>query len=276
MDIETIRDMYDGWGRVTAEPEDVAYKSVDAGGIPAIWAVPLDSAPDGAIVYAHGGGYIGGSPDGHRKLAGHIAKAAGVPALVYHYRLAPENVFPAQLEDSRKVYDWVLGQGVAARKIALVGDSAGGAIVTALALQIRDSGSEQPAAVVALSPMYDLDATGETMELHAELDFLADKSQIAAIAALLLGENGSKDAPYVSVLNHDLSGLPPVYLSVGGHEMLLDDSRRFAEAAREAGVHVQLEVTPAMQHVFQFMAGNAPEADASVRNIGDFLRQRLA
>jgi len=280
MDRDTTLDLYDGWARVTAEAEGVSYRTVDADGVPALWALPPEPAshPDGAVLFSHGGGYFAGSPDSHRKLAGHVAKASGTPVLVYGYRLVPEHLpFPdPQLEDTDKAFSWIVASGVPASRIALIGDSAGAALVTLFVLRLRDAGRALPAAVVALSPMYDL--LGESPSLTANLgkDLLTTPELIRSAGSDLLGPDRSPADPAYNPLKADLAGLPPFFLSVGGYEGLLDDSRRFAARARAAGVDVELEIIPEMQHVFHFLAGNAIEADTSIARIGRFIDERVA
>ncbi|GAA1379077.1 alpha/beta hydrolase [Pseudonocardia kongjuensis] len=275
MDLDTMRDLFDGWGRVTGEPDAVRYADADAGGIPALWAIPDGAPDDRVLLYSHGGGYVGGSSHSHRKLAGHLAQAAGVRALVHDYRRAPENPHPGPVQDARAVYDWLRAEGFAPEHIATVGDSAGGALSIALPLQLRDSGAPLPGAIVALSPFLDLQATGATVETNAAHDALASKGMIEQMAAIFLGADGSPTDPLAAPLHADPSGLPPIYISTGGAEVLLDDSRRFAAKVEAAGGDVTLEVVPEMQHVFHFLAGRAPEADASVRGIGTWLRKQL-
>jgi acetyl esterase/lipase len=276
MDLDSLRDLYTSWATVTAEPVGVTYESLHIAGMPALWARPVDAPDDRALLFIHGGGYLGGSTASHRKLAGHFAKAARAPALLVDYRLAPENPFPeAQFADCRAAFDWLMDSGIEPGRIALIGDSAGGALVTLLALQLRDAGADLPAAVVPLSPMLDLGATGETFDTNAEVDLLASREKTIGAGQMLLGPDGDPADPSVNPLTAELSGLPPFYLSAGGHEALLDDSRRLAAALTAAGVEAHLEEGPEMQHVFHFLAGNAPEADESIAAIGAFLREKL-
>jgi acetyl esterase/lipase len=277
MDRDTTLDLYDGWARVTAEAEGVSYRTVDADGVPALWALPPEGTSGSAVLFGHGGGYFAGSPDSHRKLAGHVAKAAGVPVLVYGYRLVPEHQpFPdPQLEDTERAFHWILASGVPAHRVALIGDSAGAALVTLFALRLRNAGRELPAAVVALSPMYDLLGESDSLTANLGKDLLTTPELIRGAGKGLLGPDRSAADPAYNPLKADLAELPPFFLSVGSYEGLLDDSRRFAERAQAAGVSVELEVVPEMQHVFHFLAGNAPEADESIAKIGRFLRQHL-
>ncbi|MCU1504306.1 MAG: 6-hexanolactone hydrolase, partial [Ilumatobacteraceae bacterium] len=141
-------------------------------------------------------------------------------------------------------------------------------------LMARDQGLAMPAAVVAISPMVDLEATGASMATRAAVDPMIGKNMALEIVALFLGDGDRRD-PYAAPLHGDLTGLPPLLIQVGDAEVLLDDSVRLAEAARAAGVEVTLEVWPEMVHVFQASAGFVPEADQAVARIADFCRQKL-
>lgn len=272
---DLLRDLYDGWGKHATEAEGVSFKTVDEEGVKGIWAIPAEAPADAAILYIHGGGYVGGGSKGHRKLAAHIAKAAGVKALVLDYRLAPEHLYPAQLEDSRRAFDWIVEQGINADRIAVVGDSAGGALATAVALHLKNTGSPQAGAVVALSPYYDLETRGKSFELNGDKDLIGSRDGIAENIAMFLAPNGSKTDQYLNALHSDPTGLPPIFISFGGDEVLLDGAHMFAELARSKGVEVDIEVVPGMQHVFQFLAGTAPEADDSIAAMGRFIAKHL-
>lgn len=276
LDRDSTLDLYDGWGRLATEAEGVTYRTVDADGVTGLWALPPSGQTDAAIIWAHGGGYIAGSPDSHRKLAGHVAKRSGIPVLLFAYRLVPEHPFPeSQLADTRTVWDWVTAQGVPARRIALAGDSAGGGLVTLFTLRLRDAAEALPGAVAVLSPMLDMTGESESLAAQAGVDLLSSPIGMTGLAHLVLGDRYTPDDPAINPVKADTRGLPPYFLSVGGDEGLLDDSMVFAARVREAGGEAEVEIVPGMQHVFQFMAGNAPEADESIARIGDFLRSHL-
>lgn len=284
MDLATMRGILEEFGVRSAEPTDVTYEEVDAGGRPAIWCLPLERADDRVVLYTHGGGFVTNTMHSHRKLAAHLAKAAGCRALVLDYRLAPEHSYPAQLEDALAAFTWLLERGFSADHIALAGDSAGGNLATATALKLRDSadgagadraGAAYPAAIVGFSPWYDLEATGSTMRTNAHLDALVQPGLIAGMAAGYLGADGSAKDPLANPTYADPAGLPPMYLAVGDHETLQDSVEQFAERARNAGVEVVLEVAEGMQHVHPFMAGRAPEADRTIADAGRWLRSKL-
>jgi len=275
MDLPAMRSMFEEWHLPTAEPVGVSYEEVDAGGVPAMWCRPAGAADDRAMIWTHGGGYVVGSMHSHRKVAGHLAKAAGVPVLVLDYRRAPEHPHPAPLEDAVAAYRWLVGeQGIAPEHIATTGDSAGGGLCTAMVLALRDAGDPLPAAVMPLSPWYDMEATGESVATNAGVDVLVQRDILLAMAGMFLGDASPQD-PLANPLYADPTGLPPILIQVGGSETLLDDSNRFAAMVKDAGVDCTVEVYPEMQHVFHFLAGRAREADEAIAAMAAWVRPKL-
>ncbi|HEY4042316.1 MAG TPA: alpha/beta hydrolase, partial [Rhodopila sp.] len=272
MPLDEMRTLFEHMGDVTAEPGGVDYIETDAGGVPALWAVPKGCAQDRVLLCAHGGGYVTGSMFTHRKMYAHLAKAVGCRALIVHYGRAPENVHPGPVNDMAKAYSWLLDQGVKPQHIAVTGDSAGGALAITTILKIRDQGRPLPAATMPLSPWIDMEATGASYETNKERDVLVMPDLIAGMASTFLGEKGNRKDPLANPLNGDLRGLPPVYIQVGGYEALLDDSRSLSERVRKADGEVKIDVFPEMQHVFQFLAGAAPEADDAIKRLATWVR----
>lgn len=274
MPLATRRAMFEELHVLASEPTGVTYEEVTAGSSRAIWCIPVEAAVDRVMLYFHGGGFVTNSADSHRKLAAHLAKATGARALVLDYRRAPEHTYPAQLQDAVAAYRWLLDQGYTADHIASVGDSAGGNLATAAVLALRNQGLPRPAAIVGISPAYDMEATGASIVANRDKDAILSKMALDK-ASMYLGERGSVKDPLVNPLYADLADLPPIYLTCGTHEMLQDDAVRFAALADKAGVNATLEVSEGMQHVHLYMAGRAPEADATVTAIGAWLRARL-
>ncbi len=274
MSLDELQLMFEHWGDVTAEPGG-DYIETNAGGVPALWAIPKMCAEDRVVLCLHGGGYVTGSMYTHRKVYSHLAKAIGCRALILHYRRAPENVHPAPVDDAVTAYQWLLDQGIKPGRIALAGDSAGGALAITMLLRARERNLPIPAATISLSPWVDIEITGETLVSNREKDALARQEILEVMATTFLGEGGDRKDPLANPLYADLRGLPPVYIQAGGDEALLDDGRRLAERARKAGVDVRLEVFPGMQHVFQFSAGHAPEADEAIRKLAEWVRPKL-
>ena len=274
MDLLTLRTMLEELHERAAEPTGVTYEEVQAGGRPALWASPIGGAADRVIVYFHGGGFVTGSMDSHRKLAGHLAKATGCRALVPHFRLAPENPFPAQLEDAVAVYRWLLDADIKPGHIATAGDSAGGNLATSVVLKLRQDGVALPAAIVAFSPWYDMESSGKSMDTNAATDAFVSRAVSQNMAAMFLGGHSAKD-PLANPLYADPTGLPPMYVTFGTHETLQDCAERFAATAKKAGVDITVEHSEGMQHVYPFMAGRAPEANRTIASVGRWLRPRL-
>ena len=219
------------WPALTGEPGGVDYLEAEVAGLPALWAVPKGSAEDRVIFSVHGGGGVSGSIYTHRKLFGHLAKAAGARALLTEYR---EEQHPAPLEDTTAAYRWLLDQGVDARHIAVVGDSLGGGLSVSTMLRARELGLPTAAALLLMSPWVDMTVSNQTFEANRGTERFFYKEVVGALAAMYLGAADPKD-PLASPLYADLSGLPPTYIQVGGDETLLGDSLQFDEnAARPA------------------------------------------
>ncbi|TDD35291.1 alpha/beta hydrolase [Actinomadura sp. KC06] len=265
----------DAWGGLTAEPRQVDYIETDAGGVPAMWAVPKRSSEQHVLLCIHGGGFVGGSKYSHRKMFGHLAKATGARALIFDYRLAPGHVHPAQVDDATAVYRWLLGEGISAERVAFAGDSCGGGLSITTQLRAREQGLPLPAAALPFSPWVDMEAVGESYETNRQKDAFFTRDGVRELAGAFLGEGGDPRDPMANPLYADLSGLGPIYIQTAGDEVLLDDARRLDEHARKAGVDVRLDVFPGMQHTFQMAAGRAPEADDAIRRMADWVRPRL-
>ena len=275
MPLEELRRRFEHLGDVTGEPRGVDYIETDAGGIPALWAIPKGCEQTHVLLCAHGGGYVACSMYTHRKMYAHVAKAIGCRALIVDYRRAPENIHPGPVDDMVTSYRWLLDQMVESRHVALIGDSAGGGLAVTTILRAREKGLPLPAATMPLSPWLDMDAKGETFETNKECDLLVSRDAIGVMSSLFLGEGGNRDDPLVNPLHGDLRGFPPIYIQVGADETLLTDSRDLAELARRSDVDVTLEIVPEMQHVFQLLAGAAPEADAAITKLVQWVRPRL-
>lgn len=258
---------------VPVPPGGVRVREVDAGGIAAERILPRAASGDRHILYLHGGGYVGGSPEVYRPLVGRIAEAAGAELLCPDYRLAPEHPFPAALDDAVAVYEWLLAEGIAPQRLAVAGDSAGGGLAFALLLRLRDMGRPLPAAVAALSPWTDLALTGASLQLHAAADPMLHPQDVAPVANWYLAGADPRH-PWASPLYGDPSGLPPALIQVGGDEILHDDAIRMADRLRAAGGIVELEVWPRMPHVWHLFAAVMPEARRAIGRIGRFFDNR--
>ncbi|MEZ5749032.1 MAG: alpha/beta hydrolase [Caenibius sp.] len=270
------RALFSEWATLTSEPDDVRYEEIELETCGAMWILP-DERDDGKVLLcSHGGGYIGGSMQVHRKFFGHVAKAAGCRALNVDYRLAPEFPHPASVHDMTAAYRWLItDQGYAPDHIALVGDSAGGALALTNIANMRKRGLPFPAATMPLSPWACRDTSSPSYQTNIDNDVLTRRELSSWIADLVLGPDGDWRDPLINPFYVDYAGFPPIYLQVGGYEAILDDSTRIADCARNANVDVKIDVFPQMQHCFQLMAGNAPEADDAVARLAQWVRPLL-
>ena len=255
--------------------DDVVIEPVDAGGVPGEWTRVPGLRDDAALLYLHGGGYVIGSPETHRRLCATIARGTGVPVLSLDYRLAPEHPHPCAVEDSTAAYSFLLRSGIAPSQLAIGGDSAGGGLTVATLVKLRDEGIAQPAAAVAISPWVDMTMTGESMQALADADPLVKPVGLAKMRDWFVGDASPRD-PYASPLFADLSGLAPLLIHVGEVETLLDDSRRLHAAFVSAGGDSTLVEFPEMIHVFHAFADMVPEADDAIGQIVEFVRKHLA
>jgi monoterpene epsilon-lactone hydrolase len=265
----------ESWGDLTAEPREVDYIETEAGGRPAMWAVPKRCSTDRVLLCMHGGGFVGGSIYTHRKMFGHLAKAAGARALLVGYRLLPEGVYPAPVDDVAAAYRWLLDQEIAASHVAFAGDSAGGWLAIMVQLRALQQGLPLPAAAMLVSPWTDLEVNGESYETNRDKDPFFQRDIVRGLARSFLGEAGDPRDPLVSPLYADLSGIGPVYVQAGGDEALLDDARRLDEHARKTDLDARLDIFPGMLHTFQMAAGRAPEADDAISRMARWVRPRL-
>ena len=242
---------------------DVGVEPVNANGVGAEWTATPNDARDAALLYLHGGGYVIGSLDSHRHLVAAAGRAAGIAALALDYRLAPEHPFPAAVDDAVAGYRFLLGRGIRPDRVAIAGDSAGGGLVVAAMLAIRDAGLAQPGCGWCISPWVDMEAIGETMTSRAAADPTVQRAGILDMAKMYL--NGADPrAPLAAPIYGDLEGLAPLLIQVGACETLLDDALRLAGVAGAADVRVDLQIWPEMIHVWHLFH---PELKAGRRAI---------
>jgi acetyl esterase/lipase len=255
--------------------KDVNCEPVEAAGVKAEWIVP-PAAEERVILYLHGGGYVMGSINTHRAMVARIARAAQARGLALDYSLAPERPFPAAINDTTAAYKWLLERGYKPNQIVLAGDSAGGGLVLAALLALRDSGTPLPACAVAISPWTDMEGTGESMKTKADKDpMVSNDTGLLNMATLYLGGAEARN-PLASPLYADFRGLPPLLIQVGEAETLLDDSTRVAERAKAAGVKVDLEVWDEMIHVWHVFAKLLPEGQQAIDRIGQYVLEHAA
>jgi monoterpene epsilon-lactone hydrolase len=241
-------------------PTGVRITAQAVGGVAGEWVEAGES--DVTLLYLHGGGYVACSAKMHRPFTVGFAQH-GLRVFAPDYRMAPEHLFPAAVEDAVAVYRGLSG------KIVVGGDSAGGGLVLAMLISLRDAGAALPSAVVLFSPWTDLAATGESLVTNDRRCAMFHGANIGPAARFYLGDADPRN-PLASPLYADLSKLPPILIHVGENEVLLDDSRRLAEKARAAGVRVELKIWPVVPHDWQLVP-SMPEAKRSLREASAFL-----
>jgi epsilon-lactone hydrolase len=255
---------------------DLKFEATQAGGVPGLWVDAPGVRADRVMLYLHGGGYVAGSANGYRPLVGELGRATKARALAIDYRLAPEDPFPAGLDDVVSSYRSLLDGGTPAKSIVFAGDSAGGGLVVSGMMAVRDAGLPLPAAGLSISPWLDLECTGGSMQSKAKSDLaLKRDSLLHAGRAYRGGVDGGGRGNHLSPLEGDLSGLAPHLIHVGSAEILLDDATRLAERAGAADVSVRLEIWPNMPHVWHLFGFMLSEGRDAIRHAGDFLQSHL-
>ena len=254
---------------------DAVFERVTVSGVPAEWVSIKGGKQQPLILYFHGGGYCIGSAGTHRDLVSRLCRVAGGRALSVDYRLAPENPHPAAVHDGVAAYRWLRKQGVPAKSLVVAGDSAGGGLALATLLALRDGGDELPAAGICISPVTDLAKEGESMRTRVDLDPTVNPKSSTRYAQWYIGGADPK-TPLGSPLYADLKSLPPLLILVGTSEVLFDDSTRFAEKAKQAGVNCELEVWEEMVHIWPFFAAELPEGRQAIDRMGAFIKKHAA
>jgi epsilon-lactone hydrolase len=274
-DVAEVRARFEKMGDFLGGAPDGKCEKVDAGGVPAEWVAAPGCDPARAVLYLHGGGYVIGSINTHRRLAYDISAVSGARVLVIDYRLAPEHPFPAAIDDAATAWRWLLQQGFATSRLAIAGDSAGGGLTLATLINLRDQKLGLPACAVAISPWVDLEGVGDSITTRAAQDPMVQKDGLLWMAGLYLNGKDAK-MPLAAPLHADLKGLPPILVQVGTAETLLDDATRIAEKLHAAGVDVRLAVWPNMLHVFPLFAPILSEGRDGCFEIGSFIRSKTA
>ncbi len=252
-------------------PRGVTSQLAEADGVAVEWITPDSVSNNSLILYLHGGGWTLGWYQSHRWLVAHLCQAAGCRALAVDYRLAPENPFPAALDDCLAVYRWLLKNGTPAEQIVVAGDSAGGNLTLTTLMVLRDAGDPLPAAAVCICPMTDLAGTGQSFNTHN--DALLTTKLALFFARQYVGDQDPR-LPVISPHYGDLSGLPPLLIQAGEDEILLSDAQRLVIKATAAGVAARLVIWPGMWHVWHVFVPFLPEAQQAVKAIGAFVREK--
>ncbi len=274
-DVKEQRAVFEEMMAATPQLDDVTTSSGTLGGIPVV-TVDVEGVDTGRVIlYLHGGGYAIGSAALAVGLASDLARRAGVRLVSVDYRLAPEYPHPAAIDDAVAAYRGLLDDGLAPSAIAMAGESAGAGLVVAALVALKAAGLPQPSSAVLMSPWVDLSLSGASITEKAAVDPVLTPDGLRRRVADYAPAGDPGDGA-ISPLFADLSGLPPLLVQVGSHEVLLDDATRLAARAAAADVAVTLEVTPGVPHVFQGFASSVDEADAALTSAGGFLRAHLA
>ena len=237
------------------------------------WLIPSGLRfPDSVLLYIHGGGYVSCSAKGHRPITATLAQLVGCRVFSLDYRLAPEHPFPAAAEDALRAFYWLLKNGISPEKIALAGDSAGGGLVFATLLHLRDQGIST-ACATGISPWVDM--TGEFTVTNQKSCAMFFPKDGLAFARVYLNGAPAK-SPVASPILGDLKGLPPLLIQAADRELLFDDAVRLHQKATANGVESRLHVYPGLPHVWQMFAGVVPEADQALQEIAEFISEKFA
>lgn len=273
--IEDSRAGFEKLARVVGGDTSASVKQVDSGVVPAELVAADSASENTAVLYLHGGGYVIGSPRTHREFARRLSTASEAQVLVIDYRLAPENPFPAPVEDAVSAYRWLLDTGYAPEKLSIAGDSAGGGLTAAALVSIRDNGLPLPACGVCLSPWVDMEGLGDSMTTRADRDPMVQKEGLVAMAGVYLADADPR-SPLAAPMYADLSGLPPLLIQVGASETLFDDAVRLNEKAQAAGVETTFEEWDDMIHVWHIFAPMLDEGQKAIERMAEFMREKWA
>ena len=271
-DLEKQRRAQDALGNMAASMSGLVWEPFELDGMDAAWMrLEREHKRRRVILYCHGGGYTSGGLGFSKVLASKLCRATGMDVLAFDYRLAPEDPFPAAIEDGQAAWDYLMRLGFGARDVILAGDSAGGNLSLVLCLRLREEGRLLPGAILLMSPWTDMTMTGESMLERAEIDPALTPEYIRAVREAYAG--GLDPAqPQLSPLYGDFRGFPPTLIQVGTHEILYSDAERLAERMRAAGVECRLEVWDNMWHDFQMYPSKT--ASNAMQNMAYFLLEQ--
>jgi epsilon-lactone hydrolase len=274
-DVPTLRASFEEVMRQVPVAPDVRKTPIAVGGIGAIEVTIDGTDAADVILYFHGGVYVIGSAAATVPLVSDLARRTGTKVITVDYRLAPENPYPAALQDARSAYEGLLEQGIDPGRIAFAGESAGAGLAMATLLALRDAGKPLPSSAFLMSPYADLTLSGESVVDKEALDPLLTPDNLRRRVTDYVADADASD-PYISPVQGDLTGLPPMLIQVGSHEILLSDAIRLAARAATADVAVTLDVVPGVPHVFQAYAAVLDEGDAALDRAATFLTANFA
>jgi monoterpene epsilon-lactone hydrolase len=256
-------------------PADVTVTAATLGDVPTAEITVDGIEPRHVVLYFHGGVYVMSDAFLAADLASQVGRRTHAKVISVDYRLAPEHPYPAAVDDALAAYEALLHDGIAPSDIAFAGESAGGGLAIATLVNARDHGLPLPAAAFVMSPYVDLTLAGTTMETRRKVDPLLSRELLQArIPDYTAGQDAALGL--ISPVFADLSGLPPLIIQAGSHEVLLDDAVRLAGQAASADVEVTLDITPGVPHVFQAYSPMLNEAGAALDRAGRLLSAHLA
>ena len=274
-EVSEQRAIFEQMMATTPIPDDVVTAKTSLGGVPVINVEIQGADSDAVIFYLHGGAYAIGTAASSVGLASQLARRAGTRLVTVDYRLAPEHPFPAAVDDAVAAYSGLLESGLSPSSIAIAGESAGGGLAAATLVALRDMGLGLPAAGALMSPWADLTLSGASLSAKADLDPALTPGGLARRAGDYAPNEDRRDG-LISPVFADLSGLPPLLVQAGSHEILLDDAIRLAARAAADDVAITLEITPGVPHVFQGFAAILEEGDSALTRAAAFLTDHLA
>jgi acetyl esterase/lipase len=275
IDIAGRRARMDALANYFAVPDGTEVEPGKVGGIDGEWVRARRARRDAVLPYLHGGGYVLGSPKSHRHIVAAISEASGLSVFSADYRLAPEHPFPAAVDDGVAAYKGLLDSEIAAGKLAIAGDSAGGGLTLATLLAARDKGLPMPACAVAISPWADLSQSGEAYRTRAKRDPMITKSNLDESAAKYLGGADAR-TPLASPAFADFEGLPPLLIQAGTEEALHSDAEAVKARAEAANVEVSFESWAGMIHVWHAFHPILSEGRDAIARIGSYLKAHIA
>lgn len=274
-EVATLRAGFEQLMQRAPVPDDVRRVPTAIGGVDAIEVTVEGIDWANTILYFHGGVYVIGSATASLPLVADLARRTRARIISVDYRRAPEDPYPAAVEDAQAVYEGLLSQGMEPSSIAFSGESAGGGLAVAALLAFRDAARPLPSSSFAMSPWVDLTVSGGTIAEKREADPILTEEGLRW-GARNYAAGADPSAPYISPILADLRGLPPVLIQVGSHEILLSDAIRLADRAAKSDVAVTLDVVPGVPHVFQAYAAVLDEGDAALSRAANFLNTQFA
>lgn len=254
-------------------PIDITVREQIIEGMKSEWLVPKDANLDKVILYVHGGGYVSGSCSDHRGFVAKLAMNTGIQTLIYEYRLAPEYSFPAALDDSVKIYLWLLSSGFNPESIVIAGESAGGGLCLATLLALKEKKIPLPIAAVAISPWTDLTCSSESYKTKNKFS-PAPLNSWTVFSRYYVGDNNPEN-PLISPLFGDLTGLPPIFINSGVNDELYDDGEKFYLKSKQSGVEINFRAGIGMIHCYPLLAPMFKEATVAMDEIVSFIKSKL-